>query len=56
MSNRHSIGAPLVADCFVLFCLDRDIMMSLSDKNQADVIEAFNSTSGSNVSYMHDPH
>ena len=36
--------APLVADLF-LFCHERDFMLSLSDNNQADTIEAFNSTS-----------
>ena len=36
--------APLVADLF-LFCSERDFMLSLSDNNQADIIEAFNSTS-----------
>ena len=36
--------APLVADLF-LFCYERDFMLSLSDNNQADVIEAFSSTS-----------
>ena len=36
--------APLVADLF-LFCYERDFMLSLSDSNQADIIEAFNSTS-----------
>ena len=36
--------APLVADLF-LFCYERDLMLSLSDNNQSDVIEAFNSTS-----------
>ena len=36
--------APPVADLF-LFCYKRDFMMSLSDNTQADVIEAFNSTS-----------
>ena len=36
--------APLVADLF-LFCYKRDFMLSLSDNNQADIIEAFNSTS-----------
>ena len=36
--------APLVADLF-LFCYERDFMMSLSDDKQADVIDAFNSTS-----------
>ena len=32
--------APLVADLF-LFCYERDTMLSLSDNNQADVVEAF---------------
>ena len=36
--------APLVADLF-LFCYERDFMLSLSNKNQTDIIEAFNSTS-----------
>ena len=36
--------APLVADLF-LFCYARDFMMSLSDDKQADVIDAFNTTS-----------
>ena len=36
--------APLVADLF-LFCCERDFMLSLSDNNQTDIIEAFNSTS-----------
>ena len=36
--------APLVADLFS-FCYERDFMLSLSDNNQADVVEAFNSTS-----------
>ena len=36
--------APLVADLF-LFCYKRDFMTSLSDHNQADIIEAYNSTS-----------
>ena len=35
--------APFVADC--LFSYENDGMLSLSDNNQADVIEAFNSTS-----------
>ena len=33
--------APLVADLF-LFCYERDFMLSLSDNNQMDIIEAFN--------------
>ena len=36
--------ARLVADLF-LFCHERDFMMSLSDDKQADVIDAFNTTS-----------
>ena len=36
--------APLVADLF-LFCYERDFMFFLSEDNQSDVIEAFNSTS-----------
>ena len=36
--------APLVADLF-LFCYERAFMMSLSDDKQADVIDAFNTTS-----------
>ena len=36
--------APLVANLF-LFCYERDFMTSLSNDNQADIIEAFNSTS-----------
>ena len=32
--------APLVADLF-LFCYERDFMLSLSDNNQTDIIEAF---------------
>ena len=35
--------APLVAVLF-LFCDVRDFMKSLSNENQADIIEAFNST------------
>ena len=48
---RQTIGipmgtncAPLVADLF-LFGYERDFMKSLSRANQADIIEAFNSTS-----------
>ena len=36
--------APLDANLF-LFCYERDFMMSLSDDKQADVIDAFNTTS-----------
>ena len=34
--------APLVADLF-LFCYKRDLILSLSDNNQANLVEAFNS-------------
>ena len=37
--------APLVADLF-LFCYKRDFMMSLSNDKQANVIDAFNTSSG----------
>ena len=36
------MGTPLVAD---LYCYERDFMDSLNHDNQADVIEALNSTS-----------
>ena len=36
--------APLVADLF-LFCYERDFMLSLSENNQTDIIEAFKATS-----------
>ena len=36
--------APLVADLF-LFCYERDFMMSLSGDKQADIIDAFDTTS-----------
>ena len=36
--------APFVADLF-LFGYERNIVLSLSDNNQTDIIEAFNSTS-----------
>ena len=48
---RQIVGIPLGTDCapFVadlfLFCYERDFMLSLSEDNQSDVIEAFNSTS-----------
>ena len=37
--------APLVADLFPFFCYERDFVKSLSREYQADIIEAFNSTS-----------
>ena len=41
--------APLEADLF-LFCYERDFMLSLSGYKEAEIIEAFNSTS----SYLDD--
>ena len=35
----------LLLQIFFLFCYERDFILSLSDNNQADIIEAFNSTS-----------
>ena len=35
----------LLQICFFFFCYERDFMKSLSRENQADIIEAFNSTS-----------
>ena len=43
--------APLVADLF-LFCYEKDFMMSLSDDKQADVIDAFNTTSRYSVDIL----
>ena len=36
--------APVVAD-FLLFCYERDLIVSLSEDKQADIIDAFNTTS-----------
>ena len=40
---KSTTCAPLVAD-LVLFRYERDVMLSLSEKNQSDIIGAFNST------------
>ena len=45
---RQTIGIPMGTKCaadLFLFCYERDFMKSVSWENQADVIEAFNSTS-----------
>ena len=45
---RHIVGIPMGTNCaplvvdFILFCYERDFMLSLSDNDQADVIEAYN--------------
>ena len=41
---RQTIGIPMGIN-LVLFCYERDFMKSVSRENQADIIEAFNSTS-----------
>ena len=47
---RHIFRIPMGNNCalvadLVLFCYERDFMLSLSDNNQTDIIEAFNSPS-----------
>ena len=47
---RQIVGIPMGTNCaplaeLFLFCYERDFMLSLSDNNQASIIEAFNSTS-----------
>ena len=48
---RQIVGIPMGTNCALLeadlflFCYERDFMLSLSDTNQSEVIEAFNSTS-----------
>ena len=48
---RKIVGIPMGTNCaprvadLVLFCYERDDVLSLSDINQTDIIEAFNSTS-----------
>ena len=48
---RQIVGIPMGTNCaplgsfLYLFCYERDFMLSLSEDNQSDVIEAFNSTS-----------
>ena len=50
LSMSHKKDASLIWVCFYfadlfLFYYERDFMLSLSDNNQVDVVEAFNSTS-----------
>ena len=40
---RQIVGISLGINC-VLFCYEREFMFSLFDNNQADIVEAFNST------------
>ena len=52
MLYRHIVGISMCSNCvslvanLFLFCYERDFTTSLSHNNQADTIEAFNSTSG----------
>ena len=52
--NRPIIGIPMGTNCApvvaysFLFCYERDFMLSVSDNNLTDVVEAFNSTSSVN--------
>ena len=49
--NKQSVGIPFITNCtplvadLFLFYYERDFMLFLSDNNQADVVEALNSTS-----------
>ena len=48
---RQIVGIPMGTNCaplfadLVLFCYEGDFMLSLSDNNQTDIIEAFYATS-----------
>ena len=48
---RQIVGIPMGTNCnpliadLLLFCYEIDFMLCLSDNNQTDIIEAFNSTS-----------
>ena len=48
---RQLVGIPMGTNCALLvanlflLCYERDFMLSLSDNNQTDIDEAFNSTS-----------
>ena len=48
---RQTIGIPMETNCALLvaylflFCYERDFMKSVTRENQANIIEAFNSTS-----------
>ena len=49
--NRQVVEIPMATNCatldgdLFLFCYERDFMVSLSDDKQADIIDAFNTTS-----------
>ena len=43
--------ASLVAE-MILFCYEREFIVSLSDNNQTDITEAFNSTLRHSMTYL----
>ena len=45
LNNLNDINCGYVRKYLFLFCYERDFILSLSDNNQPDIIEAFNSTS-----------
>ena len=53
---RRIVGIPMGTNCALLvadlFCYERGLMLSLSDNNQADVIEACHSISMYLLTYL----
>ena len=51
---RQNVGIPMDTNCasLVAFCYERDLKLSLSDNNQTDIIEAFNSTLRHSLTYL----
>ena len=60
---RQIVGIPVGTNCaslvadLILFCYERDFMLSLSDNNQIDSIDAYNSSSRylDELSYIDNP-
>ena len=55
---RQIVGIPMDTYCaslvaeLILFCYERDFMLSLSDNNQTDITEALNSTLRHSMTYL----
>ena len=55
---RQIVGIPMGTYCaslvagLILFCYERDFMLFLSDNNQTDITEAFNSTLRYSMTYL----
>ena len=55
---RQIVGIPMGTYCaslvagLILLCYERDFMLSLSDNNQTDITEAFNSTLRYSMTYL----